>query len=196
MCFVGLFGLLLMIIETEIVFKQIDHEDTRISWFIKLMITVSTAILICLVLLYHRLDLTLYSVNNSLDDWRVGFTIIKICLMTLEIIICAIHPFPRSFPNHESEIVNKSTSTSTASTPHMISYISIDIALGLPSKCNASFFSFEKDEVISKNSVCSSLFIVSCYCISFSFASRYIISISWLSQSSINKFFLCYQNIS
>jgi hypothetical protein len=137
--------------------------------------------------------LTLYSVNNSLDDWRVGFTIIKICLMTLEIIICAIHPFPRSFP---SAIVNTSTSTSTESTPHMISDMSINIALGLPSTCNASFFFFEKDEVISKNSVCSSLFIVSCYCISFSFASRYIISISWLSQSSINKFFLCYQNIS
>jgi hypothetical protein len=188
MCFVGLFGLLLMIIETEIVFKQIDHEDTRISWFIKLMITVSTAILICLVLLYHRLDLTLYSVNNSLDDWRVGFTIIKICLMTLEIIICAIHPFPRSFP---SAIVNTSTSTSTESTPHMISDMSINIALSLPSKCNTSLFSSKKMKLFLKI-VFARLYLLCRVIVYHSHLLRDTSSqsVGYLNQVSINFFFV------
>jgi hypothetical protein len=143
MCFVGLFGIILMIIETEIVFTQIDQKDTRISWFIKLMITVSTIILICLILLYHRLDLTLYSVNNCINDWRVGLTITKVFQIAVEVIICAIHPLPRSFPKYRPTIVDRPSSTLPIPARHFIYYTSIDVVLGLLSKSNI-FYSFSQ----------------------------------------------------
>jgi hypothetical protein len=148
MCFVGLFGIILMIIETEIVFTQIDQKDTRISWFIKLMITVSTIILICLILLYHRLDLTLYSVNNCINDWRVGLTITKVFLIAVEVIICAIHPLPRSFPQYRPAVTDIPSSTLPIPPRTFVYYTSIDVVLGLLSKSNIILFFFSKSKII------------------------------------------------
>jgi len=74
MCFLGILGIVLMVIENELNFTRVQDEDTKASWFIKLIITITTAILVSLVLFYHRLDLMLYSVNNSTNDWRIGLT--------------------------------------------------------------------------------------------------------------------------
>jgi potassium intermediate/small conductance calcium-activated channel subfamily N protein 2 len=125
MCFLGLFGIALMIIDNEITFATDDDKDTVINWIIKLIISCSTVILIGLVLYYHKLDLKLYCIRNSVDDWRIGLTSKKIFFIIIEILVCAIHPVPRHFYN--------STTISPIDTLP-ISYTSLDVALGLPSK--------------------------------------------------------------
>jgi potassium intermediate/small conductance calcium-activated channel subfamily N protein 3 len=135
MCCLGLFGVILMIIENEITFRHI-HDEKNIynekknpNWVLKIMISVTTVNLVGLVFYYHRLDLNLYAINNSLDNWRVGLTAWKIILILLEALICAIHPFPQSF----SSISNIKHDNSTATDTSAPSYIDFDVALGLPS---------------------------------------------------------------
>jgi hypothetical protein len=140
MCALGLAGVVLMIIENEINFINIYEKETFYSWLIKLIITITTLILVGLVFYYHYLDLNLYSVNNSYDNWRVGLTSMKIFLVLFEVLICAIHPVPRSFPcRWDFKCKHLTISHSIP-----LSHISFDIAFGLPSKYKI-FFSFQHE---------------------------------------------------
>ena len=118
-----------MITENELTFNRIDEKDRKSSWFIKLIISITTIILLVLILYYHCLDLKYYSNQNSLHDSRIGLTNTKIFLITIELLISAIHPMPRSHPYTEPGII-PSNSTSFYSP----SYVSIDVGFGLPSK--------------------------------------------------------------
>lgn len=128
MCCLALFGIVLMMINNEIIFAREHDEETLINWLIKLMISFSTIILLVLIVYYHKIDLNFYALKNSIDDWRIGLTGTKIFLIIFEIFICLIHPFPRSidqqWPIHSNNTIE--------SLP--LSYISLDVALGLPSK--------------------------------------------------------------
>jgi hypothetical protein len=139
MCFLGLLGMILMVAENEITFIGTNNKDTIISWFMKLIITISTVFLVGFIVYYHRLSLTLYSIQNSIDHWRVGLTANKLFFILLELFICAIHPMPRSFPHHltwQHEEIHFNSTLSNTYTPTSVSqsYIAIDVALGLPSK--------------------------------------------------------------
>ncbi|CAF3966647.1 unnamed protein product, partial [Rotaria sordida] len=131
MCILGILGIILMIIENELTFSQIDNNDTISSWSIKIVISLSTAVLIGFIFQYHHLDLSLYAVNNSIEDYRIAITSKKIFLILLEILVCAVHPMPRSFPRHSNPSVENINSNSSISTPYPVSYISVDFALGL-----------------------------------------------------------------
>ncbi|CAF4132398.1 unnamed protein product [Rotaria sordida] len=133
MCFLGILGIILMIIENEITFSQINNNDTMSSWCIKMVISCSTIILIGFIFQYHRLKLFLYAVNNSIQDSRATLTNRKIFLIILEILICAIHPVPHSTPPYLKASLKNIDSNSSISTPYILSYIDIDVALGLPS---------------------------------------------------------------
>ncbi|CAF5120741.1 unnamed protein product, partial [Rotaria sp. Silwood1] len=132
MCFLGILGIVLMIIETELTFKQNNDKDTVAAWSIRVTITITTAFLIAVILLYHRAKLSLYCVDHSFENWRVCLTNKKIFLIALEVAICAIHPVPRSFPHREEEIPQTSDSTSTEIVPYLDAHIDIDVGLGLP----------------------------------------------------------------
>ena len=131
MSILGVLGIILMIIENEITFRRIDNQDTKASWFIKLIITISTAILLILIFCYHYLDMTLYAYRNSINDWRTELTTTKIFCIIIEVIICAIHPVPRSYPHIDPPRIDLNSSSSN---PYSISYTAIDVGLGLPSK--------------------------------------------------------------
>ncbi len=164
MCFVGLLGIVLMIINNEITFSTGSDQDTLVNWFIKLTISISTVILIGLVFYYHKLDLTLFSLKNSIEDWRIGLTIEKLFLIIFEILVCSIHPVPRQF-----QLNKNSNSTITPTDPVGFSYISIDIALSLPSKYKNLFILFKIKQKLYLNSVCSFVSNLSFYGISFPF---------------------------
>ncbi|CAF3489330.1 unnamed protein product [Rotaria sp. Silwood1] len=132
MCFLGILGIILMIIENEITFSQNNNNDTILSWSIKIVISLSTIILIGLIFQYHRLDMSLYAVNNSIEDSLVTLTHWKIFSIVLEILICAIHPIPRSFPRYLNTSSTGKDSNSSTPPSYSLSYISIDVALGLP----------------------------------------------------------------
>jgi hypothetical protein len=91
MCIVALFGLILMIIDTECRLNQIP--ENRI-FIIRPLISISSLALVSLVLYYHALDVRLYAINNHIADWRITLKIRGIMMVTCEIIICTIHPFP------------------------------------------------------------------------------------------------------
>ncbi|CAF1534095.1 unnamed protein product, partial [Adineta steineri] len=74
MCFLGLLGIILMIINNEIIFLNIYDKSKYICWFIKLIITITTIILVVLVFYFRRLELDLYAINNSFNHWRIGLT--------------------------------------------------------------------------------------------------------------------------
>ncbi|CAF1183630.1 unnamed protein product, partial [Didymodactylos carnosus] len=131
MCFVGLLGIVLMVIENELIFHSVDRRDTIASWSIKLVITISTAVLLGLIIFYHYLDLSLYAVNNGIEDWRVVLSFNKTVLIALELFFCTIHPFPRHFPvQHSSE--DQTTDSTSTPVPSSLYYIPLDVALGLP----------------------------------------------------------------
>ncbi|CAF4248196.1 unnamed protein product [Rotaria sp. Silwood2] len=132
MCFLGILGIILMIIENEITFFEINNNDNILSWSIKIVITLSTIVLIGLIFKYHHLDMCLYAVNNSIGDSRAALTNKKIYLILLEVLICAIHPIPRSFPRRLNTSLKDQDSNSFTTTPYSLSYISVDVALGLP----------------------------------------------------------------
>jgi hypothetical protein len=143
MSFLAIFGIILMVIENELTFDRINNEDTKASWFIKLIITITTFILLVLIFYYHYLDMSIYAFRNYIQDWRVELTTRKLQLIVLELLICAIHPVPRSYPYTEPERINSNSvaSNSSSSNPYPMSYIAIDVGLGLPSKFYFSFFS-------------------------------------------------------
>ncbi|CAF1116373.1 unnamed protein product, partial [Rotaria sordida] len=116
----------------ELTFSQIDNNDTISSWSIKIVISLSTVVLIGFVVQYHHLDLSLYAVNNSIADYRVAITYQKILLIVLEILVCAVHPMPRSFPRHSNPSVENINSNSSTFNRYPLSYISVDVALGFP----------------------------------------------------------------
>ncbi|CAF3827993.1 unnamed protein product [Rotaria sordida] len=132
MCFLGILGIILMIIENEITFSQVNDNDTILTWSIKIIITLSTVVLIGFIFQYHRLDLSLYAVNNSIENIRATLLNRKILLILLEILVCAIHPIPHSIPRYFRASLKNLDSNSSTSTPYTLSHIDIDVALGLP----------------------------------------------------------------
>ncbi|CAF3405258.1 unnamed protein product [Rotaria socialis] len=91
MCLIAVFGLVLMIIDTEM---RLNEIETIIIVIIRPLIGVSTAILVGLVFYYHSLNMRLYAINNHIADWRVTITISTIAIILFEALVCAIHPFP------------------------------------------------------------------------------------------------------
>lgn len=166
MCFLGILGIVLMIIECELTFQRVDHKNTTFSLLLKATLSFTTIILVGLVFYYHRIDLNLYCVDNSIDDWRIAMTRKKMFLIILEAFICMVHPIPGHFiiewgsqyvkkietdfssnnPYRSSQASSPSNSTAT---PMMIisttnatvlnqPYVPIDVMLSLPSKCEDS----------------------------------------------------------
>ena len=129
MCFVGIMGVILMIINNEIIFATGHDRDTIVNWFIKLILSITTLILINLVIYYHYLNLKFFAAQNSLDDWRAGLTIERIFRILLEILICAIHPIPGSITfEWTTHMSNKADYHSQIKTARVY----IDILLSLP----------------------------------------------------------------
>ncbi|CAF1537389.1 unnamed protein product, partial [Didymodactylos carnosus] len=109
MCLVGLLGVCLMIIENELAFHNTGEYQLR--FIIKLIITVTTFLLIVLVFYYHSVDIRLYAVNNSIDDWKVSLTPSKVLAIIGEAFICLIQPLPWLPDSYISSSANSSTST-------------------------------------------------------------------------------------
>lgn len=179
MCFLGLSGLVLMMIENELTFRSIEHQQAWLSSLIKITISITTMILVILVIYYNRLDLEMYAVNNSLGNWRVGLTGKKIFMIALELFICSIHPFPPYQTSYHS----------TRMHPIPLSYIERDVALGLPSE---SFDFFYEKNSMRFDLVFARIYLLCRYLMFNSHLVRTISSHSFgsLNQVSINFLFL------
>ncbi|KAG8456299.1 hypothetical protein GDO86_002184 [Hymenochirus boettgeri] len=92
----GMFGIVVMVIETELSWGAYD-KGSLYSLALKCLISLSTVILLGLIIVYHAREIQLFMVDNGADDWRIAMTYERIFFICLEIIVCAIHPIPGNY---------------------------------------------------------------------------------------------------
>lgn len=65
-------------------------------------------------------------IDNCADDWRIAMTWQRICQITLELVICAVHPVPGQYYfEWTTKLANKDKRMGTELVPY-------DVALSLP----------------------------------------------------------------
>lgn len=70
--------------------------------------------------------LQLFMIDNCADDWRIAMTWQRICQITLELSICAVHPIPGQYTfQWTTKLANKNKQMGTETVPY-------DVALSLP----------------------------------------------------------------
>ncbi|XP_027564988.1 small conductance calcium-activated potassium channel protein 2-like [Neopelma chrysocephalum] len=92
----GMFGIVVMVIETELSWGAYTKESLY-SLALKCLISLSTIILLGLIIVYHAREIQLFMVDNGADDWRIAMTYERIFFICLEILVCAIHPIPGDY---------------------------------------------------------------------------------------------------
>ncbi|XP_070599187.1 small conductance calcium-activated potassium channel protein 1 isoform X2 [Erythrolamprus reginae] len=120
----GMFGIVVMVTETELSWG-IYSKDSSYSFALKCLISLSTAILLGLIIMYHAREIQLFMVDNGADDWRIAMTYERIFFISLELLICAIHPIPGQYVFTWTTRLAFTYATSEASTD-------VDITLSIP----------------------------------------------------------------
>ncbi|XP_029427353.1 small conductance calcium-activated potassium channel protein 2 isoform X2 [Rhinatrema bivittatum] len=92
----GMFGIVVMVIETELSWGAYN-KGSLYSLALKCLISLSTIILLGLIIVYHAREIQLFMVDNGADDWRIAMTYERIFFICLEILVCAIHPIPGNY---------------------------------------------------------------------------------------------------
>ncbi|XP_066061507.1 small conductance calcium-activated potassium channel protein 1 [Chamaea fasciata] len=92
----GMFGIVVMVTETELSWGVYTKESSY-SFALKCLISLSTLILLGLIVMYHAREIQLFMVDNGADDWRIAMTYERIFFISLELVVCAIHPIPGQY---------------------------------------------------------------------------------------------------
>uniref|UniRef100_A0A8C4GVV9 Calmodulin-binding domain-containing protein n=1 Tax=Dicentrarchus labrax TaxID=13489 RepID=A0A8C4GVV9_DICLA len=90
---VGLFGVVLMVMETELSWS-IYSKSSVYSLALKSIISFSTIIVLGLIIAYHCCEVQLYVHDIGAEDWRIAMTTDRVALVALELATVAIHPYP------------------------------------------------------------------------------------------------------
>ncbi|RUS91907.1 hypothetical protein EGW08_000309, partial [Elysia chlorotica] len=121
----GMFGIVLMVLETELNQAGVYSKKDAPSIALKSLISISTVILLGLILAYHALEIQLFAVDNCVEDWRIAISWRRALQLFVEFVVCAIHPIPGDF-----EFVWKGTK---ADYPEKFeTVVSIDVILSVP----------------------------------------------------------------
>uniref|UniRef100_A0A8C4X8T9 Potassium calcium-activated channel subfamily N member 3 n=1 Tax=Erpetoichthys calabaricus TaxID=27687 RepID=A0A8C4X8T9_ERPCA len=92
----GMFGIVVMVIETELSWG-VYTKGSMYSLALKCLISLSTVILLGLIVAYHAREVQLFVIDNGADDWRIAMTYERIFYITLELLVCAVHPIPGQY---------------------------------------------------------------------------------------------------
>ncbi|XP_072346734.1 small conductance calcium-activated potassium channel protein 3-like [Scyliorhinus torazame] len=95
----GMFGIVVMVIETELAWG-IYTKESMYSLALKCLISLSTFILLGLIIAYHAREIQLFMIDNGADDWRIAMTYERIFFISLEMVVCTIHPVPGRYTFH------------------------------------------------------------------------------------------------
>ncbi|XP_064611454.1 small conductance calcium-activated potassium channel protein 2-like isoform X2 [Liolophura sinensis] len=93
----AMLGIILMIIDNELFIRDVYTKDSVVSVLIKVCISISTVLLLGLVCMYHVCGIKLFMTDNALEDWRLAVGPATIVKISLELVVCAIHPIPGNF---------------------------------------------------------------------------------------------------
>ncbi|PVD19346.1 hypothetical protein C0Q70_19833, partial [Pomacea canaliculata] len=121
----GMFGIVAMVLETELSMADVYDKSDFASLFIKSLISLSTVILLGLILAYHALEVKLFAVDNCVEDWRIAISWRRMIQLFVEILICAIHPIPGNF-TFEWTVIKAEDKASVARV------VSVDVLLSIP----------------------------------------------------------------
>ncbi|XP_071113955.1 small conductance calcium-activated potassium channel protein-like [Haliotis cracherodii] len=119
-------GILFMVIETELAFAKVVTRGTLVSNLFKMCTTACTVSLLIFLGLYHKLDIQLFTVNNSVEDWRLAMGYRRILSICLEFTVCVVHPIPGKF-----DITWSSTDSDSDPGRGNVS-VPLDVVLSLP----------------------------------------------------------------
>ncbi|PVD21466.1 hypothetical protein C0Q70_19639 [Pomacea canaliculata] len=89
-------GVVVMLAETELYIQGIVSKADPVSWFLRMVVSLSTVVLLLTVVAYNVTSVQMTMVNNSLDDWRLAVTPPFVCNVALELAVCSVHPLPVS----------------------------------------------------------------------------------------------------
>ncbi|XP_008278932.1 small conductance calcium-activated potassium channel protein 2 [Stegastes partitus] len=92
----GMFGIVVMVIETELSWG-VYTKTSMYSLALKCLISLSTVILLGLIIAYHAREVQLFVIDNGADDWRIAMTMERVLLIALELLVSAVHPVPGDF---------------------------------------------------------------------------------------------------
>ncbi|XP_033980616.1 small conductance calcium-activated potassium channel protein 1-like isoform X1 [Trematomus bernacchii] len=90
---VGLFGMLLMVMETELSWS-VYSKSSIYSLALKSIISLSTIILLGLIIAYQCCEIQLYVHDIGAEDWWIALTTDRVALVALELSVVVIHPYP------------------------------------------------------------------------------------------------------
>ncbi|XP_063696619.1 small conductance calcium-activated potassium channel protein isoform X3 [Culicoides brevitarsis] len=122
----GMFGIIVMVIENELSSAGVYTKASFYSTALKTLISVSTVILLGLIVAYHALEVQLFMIDNCADDWRIAMTWQRMSQIGLELLICAVHPIPGQYYFYwTTKLANKNKALGTELVPY-------DVALSLP----------------------------------------------------------------
>ncbi|CAL1611414.1 unnamed protein product [Knipowitschia caucasica] len=110
----ALLGVLLMIVHAEMC-PAVYHPGSKSAVFINGAISLSTGCLLILIVAFHYKDIKLFVMDHNQVDWRIAMTSHRVCVISLELLVCAVHPvgsyWDRGLP------YNSSTPSSSSSYP-------------------------------------------------------------------------------
>uniref|UniRef100_A0A3P8TAY6 Potassium intermediate/small conductance calcium-activated channel, subfamily N, member 4 n=1 Tax=Amphiprion percula TaxID=161767 RepID=A0A3P8TAY6_AMPPE len=88
----ALLGILLMIIHAEMC-PFVYKPGSNAALVINSSISLSTGCLLILIIAFHYKDIRLFVIDNHNQvDWRIAMTSHRVLVITLELLVCAIHP--------------------------------------------------------------------------------------------------------
>jgi len=123
----GMIGIVIMVIETELSSDAVYNKSHAPSFLLKCLISLTTIILLGLIIAYHAREIQLFMIDNGADDWRIAMSWERICYISLELLICAIHPIPGNWKFKWS--LEKKLS---AGNPEATRAADVDILLSIP----------------------------------------------------------------
>ncbi|XP_038222069.1 small conductance calcium-activated potassium channel protein isoform X8 [Zerene cesonia] len=122
----GMFGIIIMVIENELSSAGVYSKASIYSQALKTLISMSTVILLGLIVAYHALEVQLFMIDNCADDWRIAMTWQRIAQIGLELTICAVHPIPGQYTfTWTTKLANKGGVIGVEVVPY-------DVTLSLP----------------------------------------------------------------
>ncbi|KAK1155446.1 intermediate conductance calcium-activated potassium channel protein 4-like [Acipenser oxyrinchus oxyrinchus] len=90
---IALSGIVLMILQTELCWFVCGKDSVSV-FIISLLISLSTVCLLGLVVAFHYKDIRMFMIDHSVEDWRIALTARRIFSISLELVVCALHPVP------------------------------------------------------------------------------------------------------
>ena len=121
----GILGIILMILEEELYVNHVFGKDQMPSMLIKSFISASTFLLISANIWYHSVDIDLFMIDNSMDDWRLALTPTRVVKVVCETILLAIHPIPGKYTMGWTMFNSEDKMAQTVEIP-------VDVMLSLP----------------------------------------------------------------